>query len=51
MKENKNLAGADGLLGDMKVTLDVPIGTSVSIVIAATLIFVAFYLTRRYLGR
>ncbi len=50
MKENYNIAPADGLLGDMKVTLDVPIGTTVSLVIGCTLIFVAYFLSRKYLS-
>lgn len=50
MKEKQTFAQADGLLGDMKVTLDVPIGTSVSIVVGAVLIFVAFFLSKKYLS-
>jgi hypothetical protein len=49
MKENYNTAPADGLLGDMTVTLDVPIGTVVSLVIGATVVFCAYFLCRKYI--
>ena len=50
MKENRNIAPADGLLGDMTLTLDVPIGTIVSLVIGCSLIFAAYFLTRKYIA-
>ncbi len=50
MNDNRKYAPADGLLGDMKVTLDVPMGTSISIFVGATLIFLAFFLCRKFLA-
>jgi len=50
MTNNQNIAPADGLLGDMTVTLDVPVGTVVELVIGCALVFAAYFLSRKYLA-
>lgn len=50
MAENRNIVPADGILGDMKVTLDVPVSSVASLVVGCALVFVAYFLTRKYLS-
>lgn len=48
--QTRTKANADGLLGDMTITLDMPTGTVIKLTIAALVVFAGFYSARKYLS-
>lgn len=49
MKKSE-IAAADGLLGDTKITLDIPIGSAVNVILCAVLIMAAYFLMAKFLA-